>query len=137
MIYEEILPCRALQPFVRNYLLCHIDFLPDDFRVKPYPARIEQALVFFARGYIKNHNPITGETVQVARNALFGQQVSRLNFQTFTEPDFLMLMIIFQPGAMYRLLGFSNTELTAEFCDAESILNAELQAVIQAGSDHG
>ena len=66
---------------------------------------------------------------RLPRNALFGQHVSRLNFHTFTKPEFLMLMVIFQPGAMYRLLGISSNELTQEFCDAELMLNPELQSV--------
>lgn len=129
MIYSEILPCPALQPFVQNYLLAHFDHIPEGFRIKPYPTRIEQALVFFARGYIESHDPHTGIVSRVASNALFGQQVSRRNFHTFTAPDFLMLMVIFQPGAMHRLLGISSNELTSAFCDAESMLNPELQSV--------
>ncbi|GAB3950929.1 AraC family transcriptional regulator [Spirosoma harenae] len=129
MIYQEILPSLPLQPFIQNYLLVHFDFLPEEFQTKPYPTRIEQALIFFARGYIKSHDPHSGVIVKVANNALFGQHVSRVNFQTFTEPDFLMLMVIFQPGAMYRLLGFSNSELTNEFCNAELMINVELQSV--------
>lgn len=129
MIYQEILPCPALQPFVQNYLLAHFDHIPEGIRIKPYPARIEQALVFFARGYIQSHDPHTGTISRVATNALFGQHVSRRNFHTFTAPEFLMLMVVFQPGAMHRLLGISSNELTSAFCDAESILNPELQSV--------
>lgn len=129
MIYQEIRPCPALQPFVQNYLLVHFDHVPENQRMKPYPARIEQALVFFARGHIQSFDPLTNKLTKIAPNALFGQHVSRLNFHTFTEPDFLMLMVIFQPGAMHRLLGFSSNELTQEFCDAEAILNAELKSV--------
>lgn len=129
MIVSELLPCVVLRPYIRNYLLVHLDDLPDDYRVKPYPTRIEQALVFFARGHIKSYDPLTNITTRIAPNALFGQHVSRLNFHTFTEPDFLMLMVIFQPGAMHRLLGFSSNELTQKFCDAEEIFNTELRSV--------
>ncbi|GAB3643591.1 helix-turn-helix domain-containing protein [Spirosoma arcticum] len=129
MIYQEILPCPVLQPYVRNYLLFHFDYMPDGNLMKPYPARIEQALVFFARGHIESHNPLTGKSEKIAHNALFGQHVSRRNFLTYQEPDFLMLMVVFQPGAMHRLLGFSSNELTSQFCDAESIIHPELQSV--------
>lgn len=129
MIFSETLPCPALQPFVQSYLLAHFDHLPEGNRIKPYPTRIEQALVFFARGHIESHDPQTGLVSRVASNAIFGQQVSRRNFDTFPAPDFLMLMVIFQPGAMHRLLGMSSNELTSAFCDAESILNPELQSV--------
>ncbi|MBD2705366.1 AraC family transcriptional regulator [Spirosoma sp. BT702] len=129
MIFNEILPSPALKPFVQNYLLVHLDYVPPDFQTKPYPTRIEQALVFFARGYIESHDPQSGIVSKITSNAFFGQQVSRLNFRTFSDPDFLMLMVIFRPGAMYRLLGFSSNELTNEFCNAELMLNAEIQSV--------
>lgn len=127
MIYQEIRPCPALQPFIQNYLLVHLHDVV--FPIKPYPTRIEQALVFFARGHIRSHDPLTGKSERIAHSALFGQHVSRLNFHTFMEPDFLMLMVVFRPGAMRRLLGFPSNELTQAFCNAENILNAELRSV--------
>lgn len=129
MIVKEILPCLALQPFVRNYLLVHLEFMPEEFRMKPYPARVEQSLNFFVKGHIINHNPVTGKVDKIAPNAIFGQQVSRLNFNTCPNPEFLMLMVIFQPAGMYRFLGLSSNELTTEFCDAEALWGAELQSV--------
>jgi AraC-like DNA-binding protein len=127
MIYQEILPCPVLRPFVRNYLLVHLHDVV--FPVKPYPTRIEQALVFFARGHIESHDPLTGRIEKIARNAIFGQHVSRMNFHTFSKPEFLMLMVVFQPGAMHRLLRVSSHELTQAYCDAELVINAELQSV--------
>jgi AraC-like DNA-binding protein len=85
--------------------------------------------VFFARGHITCYNPLTGQNIRISQNALFGQQVSRLDFHPVVEADYLMLMVVFQPGGMYRLLGFSSNELTCEFCDAESILGSELRVV--------
>lgn len=127
MIFRKIPPCPALQSIVRNYLL--VNLYGEFNHLTPYPARSEQALVFFARGYIESYDPLTKTATKIAQNALFGQQVSRLNFQVFEETEYLMLMVIFQPGAMYRLLGFPSHELTCEFCDAESVISPELQSV--------
>jgi AraC-like DNA-binding protein len=127
MTVEEIPPIPALRPFVRNYLLVNLP--PTPYNIKPYPVRVEQALAFFARGFIHSHDLVSGTHYRVARNALFGQQVNRLNFATHFESDFLMLMVIFQPGALYRLLGFSSQELTTQFTDAEAIMGQELQLV--------
>ncbi|HAK77415.1 MAG TPA: hypothetical protein DCM71_11010 [Runella sp.] len=130
MIYKEILPSLGLQPFIKNYLLVGYDKpLPVDFVTQPYPTRIEQSLNFFARGFIHNHNPHTGESVRISKTAIFGQQVLRLNFETNFQPDFLMLMVIFQAGALNRILGISSQELTTQFCDAEPLLSAELRQV--------
>lgn len=127
MISQEIMPAPALRHLVRNYLL--VNFPPTPYNIKPYPARVEQALAFFARGFIHSHDLASGNNYKVARNALFGQQVGRLNFATHFGHDFLMLMVIFQPGGMYRLLGFSSQELTTQFTDAEAIIGNELQNV--------
>jgi AraC-like DNA-binding protein len=129
MIFRDILPCQALQPYIRTFRLVNLFYAPDAFPKTPYPTRLEQALVFFARGHITCYNPLTGQTIRISQNALFGQQVSRLDFQPVVEADYLMLMVVFQPGGMYRLLGFSSNELTCEFCDAESILGSELRVV--------
>jgi len=129
MIFQEIKPCLQLQPLVRNYLLVNIQqsycFLP----VKPYPARIEQAMVFFARGYIESYDPCTKIKTRIVHNAFFGQQDSRLDFQSVSSEDFLMLMVIFQPGAMHRLLGLPMHELSRQYCDAEAFLSSDLQQV--------
>jgi AraC-like DNA-binding protein len=129
MIFRDILPCPALQPFIRTFRLVHLNFKTDAFPKSPYPARVEQALVFFARGYIDCYDPVVNKRYPIARNALFGQQVSRLDFYEIVTTDFLMLMVVFQPGGFNRLLGFSSNELTCEFCDAESVMSSELQAV--------
>lgn len=125
--FQEILPSPPLRHLVRNYVLVNIP--PTPFNITPYPARIEHALAFFARGFIRSYDLVTGSSYRVARNAIFGQQVGRLNFESHYEGDFLMLMVIFQPGGLYRLLGFSSQELTTQFTDAESIIGKELQSV--------
>ncbi|QJW89469.1 AraC family transcriptional regulator [Spirosoma taeanense] len=129
MIFHAIPPSLALQPYIKNYLLVNLFYHPADFPKTPYPVRLEQALIFFARGLITSYDPIIGKTVPIAHNAIFGQQVSRLDFQCVVKTDFLMVQVIFQPGALYRLLGIPSTELTGVFCDGESILNSELQTV--------
>jgi AraC-like DNA-binding protein len=118
-----------LSHLVKNYLLVNLDPLSGYHPVKPYPTRVEQALIFFARGHIECFDPLSGKTISIARNALFGQQVSRLDFRTIPETDFLMLAVVFQPGALHRLLGLSLQELTCQFCDAESIIASELKSV--------
>lgn len=129
MIYQEIIPCLRLQPFIKNYLLFDTDYVPDSFSLKPYPTRVEQALNFFVKGYIKSENVLTGEITKIAQNALFGQQIERLNLHTISQPEFLMFMVVFQPGAMHRLLGYKSTEFTSVFCDAEEVLSTDLQYV--------
>jgi AraC-like DNA-binding protein len=100
--------------------------------VKPYPTRIEQALVFFARGYITSFDHVNNTQRKIARSAIFGQQVSRLDFQPTPEGDFLMLMVILQPGALHKLFKLPAHELTRQFTDAESISSIKFQRVNDA-----
>lgn len=127
MIFREVLPDPILAPLVDNVRL--VNFSAIDVGVKPYPARIEHALVFFARGFIKSHNLASGEKRKISRNALLGQQVGRLNFETHCEDDFLMIEVIFKPGGLHRLLGLPLHELTNQYIDAEDLLGNRVQQV--------
>lgn len=129
MIFKEFTPSQPLRSFVDNFLLMHFSPREGYDPVKPYPTRIEQALVFFARGYIKAYDVGCKSYSTIAHNALFGQQVSRLDFHPHCDEDFLMVMVVFRPGALFRLLGIPCQELTTHFDDAESFLSGELREV--------
>lgn len=131
MIFQEIKPSPILQDLVRNYLIVNLEGA-SEFPVKPYPARIEQALVFFARGYIECWEPESKKKTRIARNAIFGQQVSRLNFQSVSEGDFMMIMVMFQPGGMFRFLNMAASELSGIYSDAELLIGQELRIVNDA-----
>ena len=131
MIFQEVKPLPQLQDLVKNYLLVNLKS-ETDLSATPYATRIEQTLIFFARGYILCKNPETGITSQISKNAVFGQQISRLNFQAVQQEDFMMLMVIFQPGGLHRLLGVPASELLETFCDAALFLNQELNSVNNA-----
>jgi AraC-like DNA-binding protein len=130
MIYKEILPSLALQGLIKSFLLVNWQVeqgLP--FLVKPYPTRIEQSLVFFARGFIHSEDLQSGTIQKINQTAIFGQQVNRLNFHSTPNPDFLMLMVNFQSGGLNRFLGLSAQELTNCFIDSESVINSEVRQV--------
>ena len=129
MIYKEFPPSTTLHPFVEHILLMNFNPKEGYIPIKPYPTRIEQALVFFSRGYIKAYNVETRAYSTIAQNALFGQQVSRLDFYPQCDEDFLMVMVVFKPGSLYRLLGIPSHELTSHFEDAESFLSNELRHI--------
>ncbi|MEP6737176.1 MAG: helix-turn-helix domain-containing protein [Chryseolinea sp.] len=132
MIYQEIQPDPRLKNIVKNYLLVNLYNEGGALGIKPYPTRIEQALVFFSRGFIECHDPVVKSSMRIPKNALFGQQLYRLNFTPVAEGDFLMLMVIFQPGAMHRLLNIPSFELSCQFSNAEDILRNGLSSVNDA-----
>jgi AraC-like DNA-binding protein len=130
MIFKEILPSKALQYLVKSYLLVHWDVgkSPQFTLVKPYPTCLEQSLVFFVHGYIHSEDLTTNITQKINTNAIFGQQVARLNFHCTTCPDFLMFKVDFQPSGLYRL-GLPAHELTHCFVDSESVFNSEVRQI--------
>jgi AraC-like DNA-binding protein len=126
MIFQEVKPCPQLQDLVKNYLLVNLSSESGVLPIKPYPARIEEALVFFARGHIDSIDPVSNTITKINSNAIFGQQTSRLDFRSVGDRDFLMLMVIFQPGGLNRLLRIPAYELTTQYCDAGAFINDEL-----------
>lgn len=127
MFFKQFAPSPPLQNVIDHILLMH--FYPREgyVAVKPYPTRIEQALVFFARGYIKARAVENDQVLPISRIALFGQQVSRLDFHPQCEDEFLMVMIVFRPGALFRVLGVQSCDITGHFCDAKCFLSDELR----------
>lgn len=129
MIYQRILPSPALQAFVKEYMLMHFVYDPaKPPLVKPYPPLPEQGLEFFPKGLVTSVYPQTGEVKIEPRNAIFGQQVSRVNFLVPAE-DFIVFRIIFHTGGLFRLLRIPLSEFTNRKTDSEAVINQEVRAV--------
>ncbi|GAB2601641.1 helix-turn-helix domain-containing protein [Spirosoma areae] len=129
MIYQRIPPHPALQAFVKEYLLLH--FVYDATKpalVKAFPPLPEHGLEFFPKGLVTSVNMQTGVVKKEPRNAIFGQQVSRINFVMPPE-DYIMIRVIFHVGGLYRLLRVPLTEFTDRKADAEAVINQEVQLI--------
>lgn len=129
MIYQRILPQPALQAFVKEYLLLHFLHNPaTPPLVKAFPPLPEHGLEFFPKGLVTSVNPLSGASKKEPRNAIFGQQVSRINFVMPTE-DYVMIRVIFHTGGLFRLLRIPLTYFTDTKVDAEAAINQEVQQV--------
>ena len=129
MIYQRIPPQPALQAFVKEYLLLHFVYDPTKPPlVKPFPPLPEHGLEFFPKGLVTSVNPQTEAVKKEPRNAIFGQQVSRINFLMPLE-DYLMIRVIFHTGSLFRLLRVPLIEFTDKKTDAEVVINQEVQLV--------
>ncbi|MBD2705356.1 AraC family transcriptional regulator [Spirosoma sp. BT702] len=129
MIYQRIPPQPALQAFVKEYLLLHFVYDPaKPTLVKAFPPLPEHGLEFFPKGLVTSDNPLTGEVKKAPRNAVFGQQVSRINFVMPAE-DYVMIRVIFHAGGLFRLLRIPLTEFTDKKIDAEAVINQEVRQV--------
>jgi AraC-like DNA-binding protein len=128
MIFKHLLPSTQLQPFVKKYLLLH--FKVDDPNAnfsKAYPPCPEQCITFNPKSKLKAINLQTGEIVHRTANYLSGQQASRLNL--FISNDYLMVKVVFHPGAMYRLFGVPMNLIADQYIDTQSVIGKEINEV--------
>lgn len=129
MIYQRIPPHPALQSFVKEYLLLHFVYdATKPILVKPFPPLPEHGLEFFPKGLVTSVNLQTGEVKKEPRTAVFGQQVSRINFIMPPE-EYVMIRVIFHTGGLFRLLRVPLTEFTDRKIDSEAVINQEVQLV--------
>jgi len=127
MIYKFFQPHPALREYVKEYLLLHFEFF--GLSVKPqrdYTPCPEQCLTFDPRGHITAINKQTGEIRRRTSSYISGQQ--NVCYDLHFDPDYLMIKVVFQPGALYKLLGIPLYEING-YVDASSILNNEIDSI--------
>lgn len=128
MVFEHILPSPYLKLFVKRYLLLHFKVGQSGASfMKPYPPCPEQCLTFNPRATLTSVNQQTGQVIHRTSNYLSGQQVSRLNLHL--SNDYLMLKVVFLPGAMYQLFGIPLFQFTDQYLDSQSVIGNEIKTV--------
>lgn len=127
MYLREIKPAPALAQFVRLYRIIDFEF-PHNNAIPPkaYTPRPEQCLQFFPSPTLIEY-PSSNRCIR-PKNALLIGQHTMINNRTIYK-KFLSLQIVFQPGALYRLLGFPLTELTDQAIDATEMFGYEVELV--------
>lgn len=128
MIYRIIQPHPALQPYIRGYMLCHFTFTTQaQIPVKTYPATSEEGFSFFLRGRLQTELPELGKTETRAASAIFGLPDLRQNFTI--PPDFMLLHVWFQPGALIKFLSIPMVDLVHQAIDAELIWGPAIRSL--------
>jgi AraC-like DNA-binding protein len=128
MIFESFSPCFSLKEYVESYHLRHFIYPPGSvLPFKPYHGQPEQWLTF----YIKDRETLEyvsdNKKIIRPRSLISGQLTTRVN--RHIGNDFLVLIVEFQPGALYRLTGIPFHELTNTGIDAESVFSKEINLV--------
>lgn len=126
MLINEILPSLYLTEYIRIYRI--IDFLfpaAAALPFKAYPPRPEQCLQFYPRDletvqYLGNNLTVSGK-----RAALVGQHTV-VNYRHVGR-NFLVIQVVFQPGALYNLTGIPAGEFANTYLDAEDVLGAGIR----------
>lgn len=128
MFLSEIKPAPVLSSLVRLYRIIDFQFPNHDpIPPKAYTPRPEQCLQFFTTP-TKIAYPNDSDKSTVPKNALLVGQHNLINYRTVFK-KFLSLQIVFQPGALYRLLGIPAGEFTNQLIEAEDVLGGEIERI--------
>lgn len=128
MIYQYRQPSYHLRDYVRDYVLAH--FVMDtsqEVPLKPFPAKPQGGILFLIKGFVVANTPSLSITEKREQALVVGQQEYRQTLQLSHE--FLMIDVIFQPGALYKLLGIPMTELLNKHMDAELLFGQEIRDI--------
>ncbi len=136
MVFQpKILPHVALRPYIRHYMLLHINLkgVSSEQRIKPFPPDADQSPYFYPRDTVQAIVHSSSDNRATAASIFVGQQTSRINLQ-FGE-DHLVIQVCFRGGFMHQLLGkmpmseFQEREIDAEYLSDNDlrILNERLQ----------
>lgn len=110
------------------YRIVHLSFAHgESVPVKAYPPRPEHCLAFY---------PFDTEMVEYKNSGRIVKNIPVVLYGQFSEvtnrsigKNFLVVQIIFNPGALFRLTGIAATALTNEYIDAENIFSSQLQNI--------
>jgi AraC-like DNA-binding protein len=131
-------PSPALAPFIRVFRV--VDFVFEhakDLPFKPYPPRPEHCLSFYPRDTEVVEYADSTKKISNVRSALIGMHHVVTN--RYVGQHFLLLQVVFQPGALFRLTGIPSFELTNSYLDAETVFSKEIKEVnekLREAKDH-
>lgn len=136
MVLQEYAPHPALKEYIRTYRLVHFPFASDgEPPFKLYPPRPEHCLTFYAQDKEKVIYQGSGTETGNLGTVLFGQQTEVT--QRFVGRQFLLIQVVFAPGALYRMTGIPSTEITNRYIDAETVFSANIKFVNEQINDCG
>lgn len=128
MILKDFIPSPDVQEFIQLYRIVHLIFNNGEvIPAKAYPPRPEQCIAFY---------PYDKETVEFASTGKEVRDLPVVLYGQFTEVthrkignQFLVVQIIFNPGALFRLTGIPADEFTNQYLDAGIVFNSIINEV--------
>ncbi len=127
MLLKEIIPSPVVSNFVRLYRIIDFEFpISGPIPPKAYTPRPEQCLQFFITPTAIQY-PGTGEVVIPLNALLVGQHTITNNRTVYSK--FLSLQVVFQPGALYRLLAIPQTLFSNQAVQAGEVMGNEIALV--------
>jgi len=128
MIFYAINPAPQLREFVRVLRIIHFEFATSEgISAKPYPPRPENTISF----YPYQSEVVTYEgkksIIKNVRSALVGQHNIVSTRQV--SQDFLVIQVVLQPGALFRITKIPASELVNCYENAETFFGKSLRDV--------
>lgn len=128
MLLKDFRPSAAISEYVHLFRIVHFLFGPDDpLPFKAYPPRPEHCLSFFPFDRENIEYTDSDKKISSLPVILYGQQLGVT--KRFVGKEFLIVQVVFHPGALYRITGIPAAELNNECLDAEAVFSAELRLI--------
>lgn len=130
MIFRSYKPSIVLHNYVEVIHLRHFIFHPDGkIPYKPYPPRPEHCITFYVRGFETTEYKTDGIRIQRPRSTISGQYTHQINRNISAE--FLMILVVFKPGALNRIIKIPFSEFINQAADAEAVLGRDVRCLNQ------
>lgn len=129
VVTTEILPCPAIQPYVRCYTLREFDTAGSDF-LKPLPANHEFTLAFTLTGSLSTAKTSFGDNISGSQQHLIGLQTAYKGSVIFNGNVKLFTMQ-FTPNGFYRLFNLPVSLLTDKIYKISDIINKGISVYIE------
>ncbi len=128
MLLKDFIPAPDVAAFVQLYRIIHLCFNKGEtVPYKAYPPRPEHCLAFYPHDTEVVEFKNSGRLVKNIPVVLYGQFSEVTN--RLIGRNFMVLQIIFLPGAIYRLTGMQANEFNNSYIDAENIFSSVLRSV--------
>ena len=129
MIFSDITPPLRLIEFVRLFRIRHFiiakDITPEP---KPFSPHPEQCITFYPRGAERTHYIKENKTKIRSKAIVSGQYTSIVN-RSSAYDEILMIIVVFNPGCLYRLTGIPSHLLQDHDIDLEDVFPKEAKRV--------
>jgi hypothetical protein len=128
LLLKDFIPAPEVREFVQLFRIVHFQFEKEQpLPFKAYPPRPEQCLAFYPFDTEVVEYPESGLQVKHVPVVLYGQFSQVTN--RMIGRNFLVVQVVFQPGALYRLTGIPAHELCNRYMDAEVHFSSQIRFV--------
>src|SRR5579863_1435615 len=130
MFTRHYQPCPGLADLVQKIVVVHYRF--DSTIVpptNPFPPHPGHTLYFYPYDQVTRFNPATGDVARVPRSIFVGPMVSLVDLTM--GHNTLVIIILFQPGGMHRLLHISMDELYGAPVESDLLEGKDFTFIIE------